>query len=535
MKSSEKQDVINPGLKPSEVYACQTDVPLNNTLAVQQIQWIKNFWQFQSTLAYLKDPPPAYAPPATDIMGGLDLISSHAASGRYQNMYDFELDIHRLVASAMDGHFNYPTWLLNQFIVNRTVTLVSISFDGIQEPKVGQELAQMHLLKSPPHSPSSEDALTTSSSSTSTPFVGYPVPVPGTSHPEGYVSGYFLKDTASSDVAVLSITSFGTETDNEALVFQDAVRKFLAACRSNQKKRLIIDVRQNGGGEVSHGFDTFRQLFPTLIPSSGFRIRAFEAVSFIGEQISQVLTNADEQDFQDSTFLAQLHGGWDWSAYDYRSSLRIPDGPPYSSWAEFYGPLQVHNDSYSHVGYWQLSDSGSNAQYDAGGYGNRSNLLPQVFLGSNIILVSERNVTKVTAGGRPNREPTAAIGGVQGFHRISFSDIKKQVLWAHSAVQQENDTNLAAKWQELLGPIASNPPIWPTSLDECHVNMRDSIARDDASMTPLQFTRSSKADCRFFYMPKDMSSVEYTWSRVANGIAGGGNSFCIDKTLGHDS
>ncbi|KAF2234971.1 hypothetical protein EV356DRAFT_544524 [Viridothelium virens] len=645
---------LNPCAALSRKYEEQQKAE-DNTIAVQQIQWIKNFWQFQSTLAYLKDPPPAYAPPATDIMGGLDLISSNAASGKYQNMYDFELDIYRLVASALDGHFSYPSWLLNQFNVNRTVTLVSVSFDGIEEPKAyngnasfhpsavslidgedvtqhilalaansssfqdydalynsmffvpvlapsagsdpgpnlgsflqspsfhhndttsytfenhttihvpniaiskanlnfssGQELAQMYLLNSPPPSPPSKRALTPSSSSMPTPFVGYPVPVRGTSHPQGYVSGYFLTDTASSDTAVLSITSFDTQSSNDALIFQAAVQNFLAACRSSQKKRLIIDVRQNGGGRISQGFDTFKQLFPTLTPYSGNRIRAFEAGNFLGQEFSQTVTNFIEQDLQDPTLLAQQYGGGDWFAYYYGGYLRSPDGPQYSSWADFYGPLQIHNDNFTHVGSWQLSDFTYTAPLVVSGYGNRSNLPPQVFEGSDIVLltdgacsstcatfsnllIKQGNVTTVTAGGRPNREPIATIGGVQGSNVVSVSNIKQQVSLAQDAIQRANDSALDAKGQEFLSPLASDPPIWPTSLSQCNMNMKDNIARDDASSTPLQFTRSPNADCRFFYMPKDMSSVEYTWSRIANGIARAGTGFCINGTIGHNT
>jgi hypothetical protein len=35
----------------------------------------------------------------------------------------------------------------------------------------------------------------------------------------------------------------------------------LADCRSQRKRRLIIDVSDNGGGTIMLGYDAFRQVF----------------------------------------------------------------------------------------------------------------------------------------------------------------------------------------------------------------------------------------------------------------------------------
>jgi len=121
---------------------------VDRTLAVELITWIKNFFQFQTTLAYLKDPLPAYQPPAVDIMGSLDSFAIKAAAGQYQGEYDFEYDITNLVAKADDGHFIYSAFLIGSFNPNRHADLVSVSLDGTNLPKV-------YLLSTwsfPPHS-----------------------------------------------------------------------------------------------------------------------------------------------------------------------------------------------------------------------------------------------------------------------------------------------------------------------------------------------------------------------------------------------
>lgn len=125
-----------PHLKPSEVVACLEDVPINNTLAAAYIGWIQGFIQFQSTLAYLKDPPSGYDRPPVDLFGGLDQIAKHAISGYYKTQYDLEFDTAHLISSAFDGHLTFYSVLLNLFAFFRKDALVSISLDGEQIPKV---------------------------------------------------------------------------------------------------------------------------------------------------------------------------------------------------------------------------------------------------------------------------------------------------------------------------------------------------------------------------------------------------------------
>ena len=78
-------------LKPSEVYACLKSVPFDENKAVEQVSWIQNVVQLQSTLAYLKDPPPSYQMPAVDIVGGLNNLSTFISKGKYTTEYDIEV------------------------------------------------------------------------------------------------------------------------------------------------------------------------------------------------------------------------------------------------------------------------------------------------------------------------------------------------------------------------------------------------------------------------------------------------------------
>lgn len=149
-------------------------------------------------------------------------------------------------------------------------------------------------------------------------------------------------------------------------------------------------------------------------------------------------------------------------------------------------------------------------------------------------MISQGGVKTVTVGGRPNNQPMAVIGGVQGGEVLALPDLQN---WASQAIAlQVNGTgNSSAKSYEtrrLLQSLASPPPITPeTRTESVSVNLLDNIAQNDSSMTPLQFSGGIAANCRFYYMPADITNVTNTWARVAKGVKAGGNGLCINGTL----
>jgi len=71
----------------SSAYACLTSVPFHSAVAIRFIDYINTTIQFQSTLAYLKSPPPGYQQPAVDVLARLEKIKTNATTGVYQNQY----------------------------------------------------------------------------------------------------------------------------------------------------------------------------------------------------------------------------------------------------------------------------------------------------------------------------------------------------------------------------------------------------------------------------------------------------------------
>ncbi|KAK6579857.1 hypothetical protein PZA11_007565 [Diplocarpon coronariae] len=127
-----------PTVPAQLAFDCLQSVPNKPEPAAALVRSLKAFVQWQSTLAFLKDPPASYMLPPTDIAGGLDNISATATAGRFKSEYDFQLSVVKLIVTAHDGHFAYRPDVFKAFgFRNRLVSdLVSVSSDGRALPKL---------------------------------------------------------------------------------------------------------------------------------------------------------------------------------------------------------------------------------------------------------------------------------------------------------------------------------------------------------------------------------------------------------------
>jgi hypothetical protein len=78
---------IDSTFEASLVYECLTSVPFNAAVATRFLQYYNDTIQFQSTLAYLKNPPASYQQPAVDFVGGLNQLQQQINSGSFANQY----------------------------------------------------------------------------------------------------------------------------------------------------------------------------------------------------------------------------------------------------------------------------------------------------------------------------------------------------------------------------------------------------------------------------------------------------------------
>jgi hypothetical protein len=79
-------------------------VPFNGAVAARFIDYYNETLQFQSTLAFLKDPPAGYQQPPVDVNEVLAAIKANATAEVYPNQYAFEADVQLLVNRMHDSH-----------------------------------------------------------------------------------------------------------------------------------------------------------------------------------------------------------------------------------------------------------------------------------------------------------------------------------------------------------------------------------------------------------------------------------------------
>ncbi|KAI8251068.1 Peptidase s41 family protein [Colletotrichum sp. SAR11_239] len=313
----------------------------------------------------------------------------------------------------------------------------------------------------------------------------------------GTVAGYFLTDNGFSDVAVLKIISFSNPNDtkyDETFFnndFQVTIQSFLEQCISQKKQKLIIDLRENGGGNTNLLIDAFMQLFPEMDPFSGQRYRATDAFTKIGDAVNEVYANSNLASKYQTIFKESIRNGdtfryWAWWHF------RTAEGNSFDSWDEFNGPLNLNNDKFT-----------STFRYNA-----------------------------VTVGGRPENKPIETVAGSKGGEVIPiyrFAQYATAALNVSSAVGlssiQSNDGTLSA--------IANVPNVAIRVGDSSsRAQTQDQIRKGDKTATPLQFIYEA-ADCRIFYTAGSYADPVEAWKQVWSAYSD--SSKCVEGSTGDKS
>ncbi|CRK26692.1 hypothetical protein BN1708_018260, partial [Verticillium longisporum] len=127
-----------PTVAAQLAFDCLQSVPNKPAQAQRLITSLQAYVQWQSTLAWLKNPPATYMLPPADIEGALADIGRTAAAGGFGSEYNFQLAILETFASAHDGHFNYRGDVFKGFaFVNGLASdMISVSRDGKEPPRL---------------------------------------------------------------------------------------------------------------------------------------------------------------------------------------------------------------------------------------------------------------------------------------------------------------------------------------------------------------------------------------------------------------
>ncbi|ERT01703.1 hypothetical protein HMPREF1624_02957 [Sporothrix schenckii ATCC 58251] len=115
---------------PAELaYNCLRSVPLHRDAAVQLVDAIEPYLEWQSDAAYKADPPADYFYPPYDIFEALAQVRSDLVNDVYDSEYAFQIDLYlKVFGQGHDGHFVfYPDLLSKAFVYTRPRSLVSVA------------------------------------------------------------------------------------------------------------------------------------------------------------------------------------------------------------------------------------------------------------------------------------------------------------------------------------------------------------------------------------------------------------------------
>ncbi|KAF2754326.1 hypothetical protein EJ05DRAFT_504417 [Pseudovirgaria hyperparasitica] len=391
-------------------------------------------------------------------------------------------------------------------------------------------------------SPEDEPSAVTTPTPRPTAF-GYPYPV--VKHSGNAVGGYFLNGT---DVAVLSMPTFTAgDTISDVQEYQDVVTTFIQEALKDGKTKLIIDLRGNGGGNTVLGFDTFKQLFPSIEPWGASRFRAHEAFFQIGNLLEPYISDAAlaKSDPEMYRYLQR-----NFTNYNYVATL-TENNTDFASWKDYYGPHEFNGDNFTSLTRYNFSDPASTSYFNSNvtGYDNRTKIFSQQpFATENIVMLQDgycastcaiisellkeqAGVRTIAMGGRPQNGPMQGVGGTKGALTLKGSQINAQATLALANLTTSQD-----QLEELLGtPIGTvanallpqvrsytGGAFLGTGLQ---INAVDNIRDTDVEgQTPLEFVYEA-ADCRLFYTLSSVVNVTAAWAQVAN--AAWGNGTCV--------
>ncbi|CEJ87193.1 hypothetical protein VHEMI04334 [[Torrubiella] hemipterigena] len=119
-------------------YDCLTSVPLGKKQALDLVDSLEPYLEWQSDPTYLAHPPAWYEYPAYDLFEGLKTVRKNLVDNNYANEYAFHADLNlKVFLPAHDGHLAYFSDLLtNGTRFGRPEGLVSISLNGSSIPVI---------------------------------------------------------------------------------------------------------------------------------------------------------------------------------------------------------------------------------------------------------------------------------------------------------------------------------------------------------------------------------------------------------------
>jgi hypothetical protein len=187
----------------------------------------------------------------------------------------------------------------------------------------------------------------------------------------------------------------------------------------------------------------------------------------------------------------------------------------------------INLDYYTSTSRWNLDDPYTtlfSGGINITGHGSLANITgPPKFKPENIVIVTDgycastctifsefltqqAGVKTIAMGGRSNKNPIQAIGGVKGVNNFAFSYIQSLAQYAIRFDPALNSSTFRSDYYSDL----------PFSRGVAYgANIRDGLRRNDTSGMALQFIYE-EADCRLYYTPEMTVDITALWKAAAD-------------------
>ncbi|KAI9667658.1 MAG: hypothetical protein M1821_000475 [Bathelium mastoideum] len=243
-------------------------------------------------------------------------------------------------------------------------------------------------------------------------------PSPVALHPYQGIAGYFINESQYLDLAVLVSPA---EQTSGAQSYSDTVAAFLASAKASNKKKLVIDLTFNQGGNLMECYDLFRRLFPRQQIYETTRLRENAAATIYGQSSGGLPRNTSNP-------------LWN-MPWNFNTNLNATNGK-FISYSDMFSANKFNGDNFTALLQVPFNDTaitltGLGAPVPFG-YSNdsfKNASLEQPFETDNIVVLTDgvcessctvftnlmiqQGVRTIAIGGRPNHGPTQIMGGTK--------------------------------------------------------------------------------------------------------------------------
>ncbi|BCS28274.1 peptidase S41 family protein [Aspergillus puulaauensis] len=375
--------------------------------------------------------------------------------------------------------------------------------------------------------PATSSASVTPSPSAQPPQPGYPKAVVRDEDTD--IAGYLPNDPTLKDAAVLRVPTFEVGEATGGTAFDsNVVARFLKKAKAEDKKKLIVDLTANAGGNLAYGWNLYKILFPNSKLYSSTRLRAHEGLHLLERAAYKFLDTFSDDDFEKSEKLDTIR----YEAINWAGFLTPNQSYEFQSADELYGPevvlhsnmTRAHSHDFEIESDWQTPIQGFNDI--------PKNFTQPPFAPEDIFIITDgdcgstcpvfttlmqyEGVKTLTFGGRPQHGPIQALGGTRGGQVLEASAIQQSMLQAHELGKEYEFLS-----EDELKTLAAVSPAKKASLvATIRINFRDTFSKHDKdSVLPLQYAYEA-SDCRLFYTNENLFSAESYWTDAANAIWG---------------